>query len=343
MKARKARIPVGLRRSMAVVAVGALLIGGIKIGTEPDSSLGVLGLPGATADPTGPMPTGGMGPGGMNGSQFSPPALPPQQPDYQGGNNLPPLNQDSGVSIYNTGSPGAQQVPQQGAQQAPAQNQQPAHGTQPPDYQTATPFTQGPGRANPDYQAPQQNSPQQPQQGQQQEPQQQQPQNKQDDTTQQLDQQKQQKCMNAATNLGYMSLASGGGGSLDMLPQDPLTPLIPCNGACQQLSQPGGKHAIQKNIPPQKADDPKAQQQIDQLKKAVEDQAKKCGVTDIVGDVAQIASGVAGVIVSLPAVAVFGIGLIPGVAAGWVVVDGISKIADCTRSSEGIHRIEPGK
>lgn len=295
------------------------------------------------ADPTGPTGGPGSGPGGMNGSQFQPPGLPPQQPDYQGGINQPPLDQNSGISIYNSGSPQApQQVPGQQAGQQPQQAQQPAHGTQMPDYQTATPYTQGPGKANPDYQAPQQgNQAQQPQQGQQ--PQQQQPENKQDDTTQQLDQQKQQKCMNAAVNLDYVSLGSGGGGSLDMLPEDPLTPLIPCNGACSQLSQPGGKHAIQKNPPPEKADDPKAQKQIDQLKKALEDQSKKCGASDIVGDIMQINTGTFGVIMSLPAIPALGAGFVTGLGAAWVTVDGIIKIADCTRSSEGIHRIEPGK
>ncbi|WP_236746362.1 hypothetical protein [Mycobacteroides abscessus] len=94
-------------------------------------------------------------------SQFQPPQIPNQMPDYQSGNQ-PPLDQSNGISIYNTGSPGAQQVPsQQGAQQAPQQAQQPAHGTQIPDYQTAAPYTQGPGQANPDYQAPQQQPPEQ--------------------------------------------------------------------------------------------------------------------------------------------------------------------------------------
>lgn len=350
MKARKARIPAVLRRSMAVVAVGALLVGGIKISTEPASSLEALHLiPGATADPTDPIPTGGgMGPGGMNGGQFVPPNQPPSMPDYQGGINQPPLNQDSGISIYNTGSPGAQQnSPQQGGQQAPAQNQQPAHGTQPPDYQTATPFTQGPGKPNPNYQPPQQNTPQQgqqPQQGSQQQPQQQpnqqQPQNQQDQNTQQLDQQKQQKCMNAATNLGYMSLASGGGGSLDMLPQDPLTPLIPCNGACSQLSQPGGRHAIQKNNPPPKADDPKVQQQIDQLKQ----EAQKCGFGDIVLSIGEIYGGAQLAISTAPAIALGGVGLIPvglGVAG---ITHGLLSIAECSRNAHGgIKKIEPGK
>ncbi|SHX06700.1 Uncharacterised protein [Mycobacteroides abscessus subsp. abscessus] len=149
--------------------------------------------------------------------------------------------------------------------------------------------------------------------------------------------------MNAAVNLDYVSLASGGGGSLDMLPEDPLTPLVPCNGACSQLSQPGGRHSIQKKEPLPKADDPKAQKQIDELKKMYEDQAKKCGVTDIIGDIAQINTGIYGVILSLPAIPAFGAGFVSGIGAGWVAIDGISKIADCTRSSQGIHFTQPGK
>lgn len=278
MKARKARIPAGMRRSMAVVAVGALLVGGIKISTQPASSLEALHLiPGATADPTGPIPTGGgMGPGGMNGGQFVPPNQPPSMPDYQGGNNLPPLNQDSGISVYNTGSPGAQQAPQQGAQQAPAQNQQPAHGTQPPDYQTATPFTQGPGKPNPNYQPPQQNTPQQgqqPQQGSQQQPQQQpnqQQQNQQDDTTRQLNQ-KQQQCQAAMAELGNVVPPIGGGGGgrspiwwfepgLDPVP----TPGGDCPGGCPSVVQkPDGSTVIQMTP--------------EQYQKALEDAAKKGG------------------------------------------------------------------
>ncbi|OLT78058.1 hypothetical protein BKG56_13800 [Mycobacteroides chelonae] len=145
-----------------------------------------MGLPGATADPTGPPgPTGD--PGGMNGGQFQPPGLPPQQPGYQGGINQPPLDQNNGISIYNTGAQGApQQAGQQGAQQSNP-GQQPQRGTQIPDYQTATPYTQGPGKANPDYQAPQQNTPQQ---GSQQQPQQRQADQQQN---QQSDQQQNQQ------------------------------------------------------------------------------------------------------------------------------------------------------
>lgn len=162
----------------------------------------------------------------MNGGAFQPPGLPPQMPDYQGGINQPPLDQNSGISIYNTGSPGAQQVPgQQGAQQPQQGWDQPAHGTQPPNYSTAPGYTQGPGKPNPDYQAPQQGPQQQqaPQQGQQ--PQQQpsqaptqtqqpeQPQEKHDDN--QSTQQRQLRCNAAMSSLGApqqaVSAAGGAG------------------------------------------------------------------------------------------------------------------------------------
>ncbi|NMK89186.1 hypothetical protein HHM18_02860, partial [Staphylococcus capitis] len=100
--------------------------------------------------PTG----GGMGPGGMNGSQFQPPQMPSSMPDYQGGNNQPPLDQNSSISIYNTQAPSVSNNGVQGSsgQQGPQQGwDQPAHGTQIPDYQNAAPYTQGPGRPNPDF------------------------------------------------------------------------------------------------------------------------------------------------------------------------------------------------
>ncbi|WP_420063349.1 hypothetical protein [Mycobacteroides chelonae] len=211
MKARKRHIPVGLRRGLAAVAVTAVALAGWHI-TDRPTGIGAINLvPGATADPTGPPgPTGGMTDGG--GSQFQPPQMPSSMPDYQGGNQ-PPLNQDNGISIYNSGAPQVgQQAGQQAGQQPQQGGQQPQHGTQPPDYQTATPYTQGPGKANPDYQAPQQNSPQQgsqqqPQQGQQQQPNQQQPQNQQDQDTQQL----QQRCQNGALILGAITPVGGGG------------------------------------------------------------------------------------------------------------------------------------
>lgn len=157
------RIPSGLRRSSAVVAIVALVLGGARVASDymvPGTGFSTVQT--AAADPTGP--TGGPGgDGGMNGSQFQPPSMPNSMPDYQGGNNQPPMDQNSGISIYNSGSPQApQQVPgQQGGQQA-EQAQQPAHGTQMPDYQTNPGYTQGPGQPNPNYQPPQQNSPNQP-------------------------------------------------------------------------------------------------------------------------------------------------------------------------------------
>ncbi|SLH92076.1 Uncharacterised protein [Mycobacteroides abscessus subsp. massiliense] len=212
-KARR-RVTPATRRTLAALAITAVMIGGAKIvSDETMPGSGFSPVQTAAAEPTGPpAPTGGMTDGGGQG--FQPPQMPSSMPDYQGGNNQPPLDQNSGISIYNSGNPQApQQVPgQQGGQQA-QQAQQPAHGTQIPDYQTNPGYTQGPGKPNPDYQAPQQQSPQQGQQPQQQPQQQQpsqaptqtqqpeQPQNKQDDTTQQLNE-RQQQCQAVAQSFG---------------------------------------------------------------------------------------------------------------------------------------------
>ncbi|MGH3953055.1 MAG: hypothetical protein ACRDTI_03280, partial [Mycobacterium sp.] len=91
-------MPKGLRRASAAVAIIALTVGGAKVvddNTAPGSGFSAVAT--VAADPTGP--TGGPGgDGGMNGSQFQPPGLPPQMPDYQGGINQPPLDQNSGIS-----------------------------------------------------------------------------------------------------------------------------------------------------------------------------------------------------------------------------------------------------
>ncbi|CPV00547.1 GH-E family nuclease [Mycobacteroides abscessus] len=104
-----------------------------------------------------PPDCGGGSNGGSYGpdaSQFQPPQMPNQMPDYQGGINQPPMDQNSSISIYNTQAPSVSNNGVQGSsgQQGPQQGwDQPAHGTQIPDYQTATPYTQGPGRPNPDF------------------------------------------------------------------------------------------------------------------------------------------------------------------------------------------------
>ncbi|WP_079585468.1 DNA/RNA non-specific endonuclease, partial [Mycobacteroides abscessus] len=85
---------------------------------------------------------------------FQPPQMPGQMPDYQGGINQPALDQNSSISIYNTQAPSVSNNGVQGSsgQQGPQQSwDQPAHGTQIPDYQNAAPYTQGPGRPNPDF------------------------------------------------------------------------------------------------------------------------------------------------------------------------------------------------
>ncbi len=96
-------------------------------------------------------------PGG--GSQFKPPDMPAQQPDYQGGINQPPLNQNSGISIYNE-SP-AQGGPEQASQNMGPQmsGQRAAHGEPLPNYGPWQPDAQPPAQA-PVQQAPQ--APQQP-------------------------------------------------------------------------------------------------------------------------------------------------------------------------------------
>lgn len=206
MKSYKAPMPPGLRRALAAVAITSLGMAGWQLSTSAPSGIGVIGLPGATADPTGP--TGGPGgDGGMNGSQFQPPSIPNSMPDYQGGINQPPLDQNSGISIYNTGAQGApQQAGQQAAQQI-EQAQQPQHGNQIPDYQSATPYTQGPGKANPDYQVPQQgNQAQQPEQGQQQQPSQTRTGDRTDGrtTSDETDQNIMRQCQDAAAQLGIL-------------------------------------------------------------------------------------------------------------------------------------------
>ncbi|WP_109556885.1 hypothetical protein [Mycobacteroides abscessus] len=202
--------------AVAVIAVGAAGAQVASNYTTPGSGFSTLATVGA--EPTGPPgPTGGMTDGG--GSQFQPPGQPPSMPDYQGGNNLPPLDQNSGISIYNSGAPQAGQ--QAGGQQGGQPQQgwdQPAHGTQPPNYSTAPGYTQGPGKPNPDYQAPQQNSPQQGQQqqpsqapSQTQQPEQPEQQQQQGDQSQQDqgDQQRQQRCQAMSQQMDQITETAG--------------------------------------------------------------------------------------------------------------------------------------
>ncbi|WP_141868292.1 matrixin family metalloprotease [Arthrobacter sp. SLBN-53] len=96
----------------------------------------VLGLPGATAEPTGPGgPTGpGPGNGTGGGSQFQPPGLPQGGPGYSGG-NYPAPPQGNGIDINNpSAAPEYSQAPQYPQQQNDPSRQPPVHGTQPPDY-----------------------------------------------------------------------------------------------------------------------------------------------------------------------------------------------------------------
>ncbi|SIJ95547.1 hypothetical protein LK468_09815 [Mycobacteroides abscessus] len=120
----------------------------------------------ASADPCGDRCGGGgngQGSYGPDTGNFQPPQMPGQQPDYQGGINQPPLDQNSGISIYNEG-------PGQGGQQIPQTNMGPqtsgqraAHGEPLPNYGPWQPDAQPPAQA-PVQQAPVQQAPQAPQQ-----------------------------------------------------------------------------------------------------------------------------------------------------------------------------------
>lgn len=110
----------------------------------------------------------GQGSYGPNASQFQPPQMPGQQPDYQGGINQPPLDQNSGISIYNENPAqgGIQQSQNLGPQMS---GQHAAHGDPLPNYGPWQPDAQPPAQA-PVQQAPQaqqppvQQAPQAPQQ-----------------------------------------------------------------------------------------------------------------------------------------------------------------------------------
>ncbi len=179
----------GHRLLLAVALVLALIAPQLA---SPDframSSVG-FSLPIASADPCcgpGPGPGPGGGPGGPpgGGTEFVPPNMPAQMPNYSGNSSLPPLNQNGFIDINNPAP--AQQAPAQAAQNAPAQNSgQPLHGQQPPAYDNAPGQIQQQPQPNPDQQ-------QQPVQQNQQQQQQQQNQQQQQQQEQQQDQKK--KC-----------------------------------------------------------------------------------------------------------------------------------------------------
>ncbi len=134
-----------------VVAVLMFSAGGLGLGwftpaTVPQAH--------AACPPDCGGPGGSDGPPG-GGQMFQPPSQGgPQMPDYQGGINQPPMDQNGSISIYNTQAPSVSNNGANGSngQQGPQQVwDQPAHGSQIPDYQNATPYTQGPGRPNPDF------------------------------------------------------------------------------------------------------------------------------------------------------------------------------------------------
>ncbi|TDZ79563.1 hypothetical protein DE4585_03309 [Mycobacteroides salmoniphilum] len=130
-----------------VVAVLMFSAGGLGLGWFTPATVPVAR---AACPPDCGGPGGSDGPPG-GGQMFQPPSQGgPQMPDYQGGVNQPPMDQNGSVSIYNTQAPS---ISNNGVNGSNGQQgwDQPAHGTQPPNYQNATPYTQGPGKPNPEY------------------------------------------------------------------------------------------------------------------------------------------------------------------------------------------------
>ncbi len=238
------RTPTVLRRAAASVAIIALLIGGAKVASiysAPGSGFSTVQT--AAADPTGPTGPGGAGmtgpPGG--GSEFVPPSM-PSMPDYTGGNQ-PPLDQNNGVSIYNSG---VQSAPSQGnSYPNQAQRGQNPDGTwqtaangeqQPIQYSTAAQYTGSqsvPNTAPPEQQSPQTGDPSSvPSQQPTQEPTQTQEQQNDNDVRQ-----NQRRCEEMARQLGQevVWVATGGGrgslvGGQRMIGRVPPDPSV---GECQ--------------------------------------------------------------------------------------------------------------
>lgn len=143
-----------------VVAVLMFSAGGLGLGWFTPAT--VPQAHAACPPDCGGSPGGNDGPPG-GGQMFQPPQMPNQMPDYQGSNSgMPGLDQNNGISIYNqqparganASSPSNSGSAQQGL--SPGQNadgswQRAANGEQIPNYQNATPYTQGPGTPNPEY------------------------------------------------------------------------------------------------------------------------------------------------------------------------------------------------
>ncbi|WP_078290948.1 methyl-accepting chemotaxis protein [Mycobacterium sp. D16R24] len=143
-----------------VVAVLMFSAGGLGLGWFTPAT--VPQAHAACPPDCGGSPGGNDGPPG-GGQLFQPPQMPNQMPDYQGSNSgMPGLDQNNGISIYNqqparganASSPSNSGSAQQGL--SPGQNadgswQRAANGEQIPNYQNATPYTQGPGTPNPEY------------------------------------------------------------------------------------------------------------------------------------------------------------------------------------------------
>ncbi|EIU05567.1 hypothetical protein MA5S0921_5364 [Mycobacteroides abscessus 5S-0921] len=164
-----------LRRTSGAASVAAVVAAAVSLpAIAPERAPGVGSVvaiaradcppdcgPGGGGNPSGP-------PGG--GTEFVPPSA-PAMPSYEPGRGQPPLDQNNGISIYNSNTPQAPTQPgsQISGQQQSGQNldgswQRAANGEQQPISYPPAPYTQGPGAPNPDYQAPAQQPGYQPEQ-----------------------------------------------------------------------------------------------------------------------------------------------------------------------------------
>ncbi len=150
-KASTLRLLHRTARAAAVVAVVAAAIAVPITAPEPTPGSAPVVVAIARADcPPDCGPGGGGTPSGPpgGGTEFVPPSI-PAMPSYEPGRGQPPLDQNNGISIYNSTAPQPSQAAQPG--QAPVQNQdgtynRAANGEQQPNNYQQAPNNQQPSQ-----------------------------------------------------------------------------------------------------------------------------------------------------------------------------------------------------
>ncbi|SIL16161.1 ribonuclease [Mycobacteroides abscessus subsp. abscessus] len=146
-RAFMSRLPCRTSSAVAILAVVAAAIAASITAPEPTSGSALMVIAIARADcppdcgPGGGTPSGPLG----GGTEFIPPSV-PSVPSYEPGRGQPPMDQNNGISIYNSAAPQPSQ-PAQPSQQ-PVQNQdgsynRAANGEQQPINYNNAPNSQG--------------------------------------------------------------------------------------------------------------------------------------------------------------------------------------------------------